>query len=133
EDLPLAARRAALAGLARVHRWTLAATVLRRSLAGPLAAAGPRPRVADIGAGDGALSARVLTRHHPGASLLLVDRQLAHLVEARRAGRGRWHVVADGRRLPLADGGVDLAFSHLVWHHLDAAGNRAVAGQLRRA
>lgn len=124
-------RDRALDGLARVHTWTLAGPVLSRSLR-DLPLATTRPRVLDIGAGDGDLSCRVLRRSPRGTCLALCDRQLAHLLRARQRRRGRWHVVADARALPFRDGGFSGCVSHLVWHHFDDEGNRACLDEMHR-
>lgn len=131
DDLTRAERDRALVGLARVHTWTLAGPVLSRSLR-DLPLATTRPRVLDIGAGDGDLSSRVLRRSPRGGRLALCDRQLAHLLLARQRRRGRWHVVADARALPFRDGGFSGSVSHLIWHHFDDEGNRACLDEMRR-
>lgn len=77
------------------------------------------PKVADLGCGAGFL-AHWLGEH--GAQVIAVDHSERMLGQARR-GKGRPSKAVEYRQgdleaLPLADGEVDVVFSHLVWHHL---------------
>lgn len=131
-DLTRVERDRALAGLARVHAWTLAGPALSRALRDlPLAETGA-PRLLEIGAGGGDLSPRILRRLPRDGRLALCDRQLAHLLRARARRQGHWHVVADARALPVRDDGFSGCLSHLVWHHFDDSGNRACLDEMRR-
>jgi SAM-dependent methyltransferase len=69
----------------------------------------------DLGCGTGALSGTILDLAGP-AALLGVDRSEGYVRHARAAlaGGPAAFVVADGRRLPVADGGFDAAVSGLV-------------------
>jgi malonyl-CoA O-methyltransferase len=83
-------------------------------------------RVADIGCatGDGI---RELQRRYPAALPLALDYARPMLMAAksrtpllaRMAGRTPRLLNADVRRLPLADGSIDLAWSNLMLHWLD--------------
>ena len=93
---------------------------------------GPRgvARVLDIGTGGGQIPA-LLARARPQWRIWAVDRSPAMLAagrpavtaestRARRAARAFFlaAAVADGRRLPFPDGGLDLVVSNSLLHHL---------------
>ncbi len=126
----------ALAGLARVNRALLGYGALERTLV-PRVLAGPRrQRFLDLGTGDGAAAARLARRAAAsGVDLAIVgvDRKLAHLVVGRRRGHRQLRVAADAAALPFRDGAFDWAVSSLFFHHFDAAGNRRVLAEMRRA
>src|SRR5690606_14721310 len=80
-------------------------------------------RVVDIGCGMGTFTIECARR---GARALGVDPAPAALPAARRVAeaegvRNAWFARADGVRLPLADGSVDLALAADVTEHLDEA------------
>jgi len=79
--------------------------------------------VVDIGCGMGTFAIECARR---GARALGVDPAPAALPAARRVAeaegvRGAWFARADGVRLPLADGSMDLALAADVTEHLDEA------------
>ena len=88
----------------------------------------------DVGCGTGALSQTVLEAADP-AAVVGVDPSLGFLAHARArlAGPARL-VVADARRLPLADARVDAAVSGLVLNFVpDPAGAVAEMARVTRA
>lgn len=98
------------------------------------AALPPAPRILDLGAGTGLLSAMVLERF-PEAALLLSDASAGMLDQARQrfAGRaGIGYAVADMASGDLG-GPWDAIVSALAIHHLDDAGKRALFGRIRQA
>jgi len=72
--------------------------------------------IVDLGAGTGHGS-RALQERYPRSQVLAIDLSTRMLIEARR--QQRWlrrfqRAAADGARLPLRDGGVDMVFSNLM-------------------
>lgn len=89
------------------------------------------------GAGDMPLAFAHHGRRRRGGRwrTLAVDNHPAVLAHARRRLRGDPDVeplLADGRRLPLGDGEVDVAHASLLLHHLDPAQAVALLAELRR-
>lgn len=106
-------------------------TVLDLLGEGPLPTA---PRILDLGAGTGLLSALVLDRL-PDARLHLVDASDGMLDQARRRFAGRDTVsfaLADMGRTDLG-GPWDAVVSALAIHHLDDPAKRALFAGIRRA
>jgi SAM-dependent methyltransferase len=76
-----------------------------------------RPRVIDIGTGEGQVARRLRSR---GAELVVgVDPTTGQLTEAVRRGGGVDYVRADATALPMGDGSFDAAVACLVFEHLD--------------
>jgi SAM-dependent methyltransferase len=93
-----------------VGRWS---RLVARELLGWLQV-GDGARWLDLGCGTGALSGTILELAEP-AALLGVDRSEGYVAYARAAlGGPAEFAVADGRRLPVADGRFDVAVSGLV-------------------
>lgn len=102
----------------------------------------PPRRVLDLGCGTGHASA-LLQQRWPKAEILSFDLALPMLRQARAAAKPgpRWlpnpfarapmQVCADARRLPLADGSLDVIFSNLCLQWVDDLG--AVLNGFRRA
>lgn len=132
--LPPAAVERALADLERVSRWMIGGAAVRRLVLAAVEGE-RRPWCLDLGAGGGHF-ARDLTaeaaRRGRSVRVLGVDRKLSHLVAGRRLGSPQVPVVGDAWALPFADGAVACSFSHLFFHHFDAAGNRRVLVEMRR-
>ncbi len=125
-------RDAALADIDRLSAWfggaALSIRAVRRLLAA--APAGPRaPVVIDVGGGRGDLARRLVraVRRRGGrVRVVLLDRDEQGLVLAGAVCRSCPDIVrvcADAAALPFRDGGVDVAMTSLVIHHLppDAA------------
>lgn len=74
--------------------------------------------VVDVGAGTG-IATRALAER--GASVVAIDLGPAMLARATRRTPGLRAVVADGARLPMPDGSVDLLTLSQSWHWLDAS------------
>lgn len=96
----------------------------------------PVVRFLDLGAGDGALAALMLSVF-PDAQAVLVDFSEPMLagVERRLAGRGRWQIVRGDLSEPawrdaLPDGRYGAVVSSLAIHHLPAARKRALYGEV---
>jgi ubiquinone/menaquinone biosynthesis C-methylase UbiE len=91
-------------------------------------------RVIDLGAGTGLLA---LALAPTVAEVIAVDispRMLERL-QARSEGDGVHNIVpivADLRRLPLADASVTLVVSNYAFHHLDDAGKELALAEARR-
>jgi SAM-dependent methyltransferase len=102
-----------------VGRWS---RLVARELLGWLGM-GRGARWLDLGCGTGALSGTILDLARP-AALLGVDRSEGYVRHARAAlaGGPAAFVVADGRRLPVADGGFDAAASGLVLNFVPEPG-----------
>jgi SAM-dependent methyltransferase len=94
-----------------VGRWS---RLVARELLGWLPVGGGA-RWLDLGCGTGALSGTILELAEP-AALLGVDRSEGYVAYARATlgGGPAAFAVADGRRLPVAEGRFDLAVSGLV-------------------
>jgi tRNA (cmo5U34)-methyltransferase len=93
-------------------------------------------RFVDLGAGDGALSALMLSLY-PQAEAVLVDFSEPMLagVSRRLAGRGSWRVVRGDLSDPswrdgLPGGGYGAAVSSLAIHHLPAARKRELYAEV---
>jgi SAM-dependent methyltransferase len=128
----------ALRDLRRVYRL-LGGRDLQRALLRALATdtPGSRPRswVLDLGSGGGHVGddlARRAGRRGIAARVIGVDAKLTHLLAGRRMGSLQLPVVADAAALPVRTGALAVAFSHLFFHHFDAAENRRVLGEMRR-
>jgi SAM-dependent methyltransferase len=102
-----------------VGRWSR--LVARELLAWIQVAGGAR--WLDLGCGTGALSGTILELADP-AALLGVDRSAGYVAYARAvlAGPATGFVVADGRRLPVADSRFDAAVSGLVLNFVPEPG-----------
>jgi SAM-dependent methyltransferase len=102
-----------------IGRWSR--LVARELLAWVQVAGGAR--WLDLGCGTGALSGTILELADPSA-LLGVDRSEGYVAYARAAlaGGPAGFVVADGRYLPVADGGFDAAASGLVLNFVPEPG-----------
>jgi SAM-dependent methyltransferase len=90
----------------------------------------------DAGCGTGRALPHLRGAVGPGGSVLGVDLTPEMLATARRHGRHRhgWLVLADARRLPLRDGGIDAAFAAGLLPHLpDAGGGLAELARVTRA
>jgi tRNA (cmo5U34)-methyltransferase len=94
---------------------------------------GDRPRVLDLGAGTGLLSARLLERL-PRAELTLMDRSESMLAQARsRFGAGqRVTVVVRDLVDPLPPGRYDAIVSGLAIHHLPHEEKQRLFARIRR-
>jgi ubiquinone/menaquinone biosynthesis C-methylase UbiE len=133
--VPPAEAERALRDLERVYRVFLAGgRDLRRLVLRELASNDSRWCL-DLGAGGGHVG-RDLVRDAAGAGRALkvigVDAKLAHLLAGRRFGSPQLPLVADAEALPLRDGTVGCAFSHLFFHHFDVAQNRRVLREMCR-
>ena len=125
----------ALGELARVNRLLLGYRPLLAALLPRLAGGPPRQTVLDLGTGGGDAAGRLAAAAARRGRLLTVvgvDRQLTHLLVARRRGERQLSVVADARALPFADGAVDWSFSTLLFHHFGAADNRRILAEMAR-
>jgi tRNA (cmo5U34)-methyltransferase len=89
----------------------------------------PAPRVLDLGAGTGLLSAAV-RRAVPGARLTLLDGDDAMLAVARER-LGAVPTVVQDLASPLPVGPFDAVVSALAIHHLDDDGKRDLYGRVR--
>jgi len=131
---PAEAERA-LRDLERVYRLFLAGgRDLRRLVLRELAAA-KSEWCLDLGAGGGHIGAdlvRDAAREGRTVKVIGVDAKLSHLLAGRRFGSPQLPLVADAEALPLRDGGLGCAFSHLFFHHFDAGGNRRVLAEMCR-
>ncbi|PZR64764.1 MAG: hypothetical protein DLM71_01565 [Chloroflexi bacterium] len=94
--------------------------------------------ILDVGCGGGDMAlafARYGARPPARWRVIGVDRHPEVLAEAIRRGRGRPDVewlLADGTRLPLADGSVSVAHTSLVIHHLEPSQAVALLAELGR-
>lgn len=127
-----------LADIARVNRWLGGALLTRRALALLLAGRPPSAPVALLDVGTGAADIPValqpwLARRWPGSSIVASDvsPQIARLA-ARGAGGGLQLAVADGLRLPFADGSFDVAACSLALHHFAPGEAAALLREMRR-
>lgn len=91
------------------------------AFAGPLVGA----LVADVGAGTGIATRALLTR---GARVLSFDIGPAMLTKLQDRTANALPVIADGHRLPLPDGSVDLVTYAQAWHwmHVESGSAEAV-------
>ena len=133
--VPPAEAEAALRDLERVYRLLLAGgRDLRREVLATVADLS-RPWVLDLGAGGGHVAAdlqRDTDARQASLRVIGVDAKLSHLLAGRRFGSPQLPLVADAMALPLREGAVACAFSHLFFHHFDAADNRRVLAAMRR-
>jgi tRNA (cmo5U34)-methyltransferase len=98
---------------------------------GEASAIGGVQRVLDLGAGTGATSMAVLSRH-PSASLCLVDESADMLEVARnRVPVDRVERIDVGDLRDLPGGPFDLVVSALAVHHLDGAEKQVLFGRVR--
>jgi hypothetical protein len=133
--LPPGERRRAIADLRRVNGILFG----RRSVASAVldvlrGAAGPQ-LLLDVAAGSGdvgAAVARAIERRGVPATVVALDRELAHLQLGRRWGEIRAAVVARAEALPFRDASFDLAVSSLFFHHLDRDGKTSVSVEMLR-
>jgi SAM-dependent methyltransferase len=95
--------------------------------------------VLDVGTGAGdmplAFARRGRQRYGGRWSVIALDNRPDVLARCRRRTAGDADVqtlLGDGRRLPLADGEVDVAHASLVLHHLEPADARLLLSELRR-
>jgi SAM-dependent methyltransferase len=133
--VPPAEAETAMRDLERVYRLLLAGGRDLRRLVRRHTAGIPRPWCLDLGAGGGHVAADLVRdASRGGASLRVigVDRKLAHLLAGRRFGSPQLPLVADAAALPICDGALDCAFSHLFFHHFGSAANRRVLAEMRR-
>lgn len=127
-----------LRDLELVNRWWGGARALDRWLLARVAEArGPGPfRAVDVGAGSGGVARRVARRLSAAghrATVVATDLQWRHLAAGRAFHTARIPgVAADGFRLPFRDGGVDWAFSTLLFHHFSPEANAAFLRELAR-
>ncbi|GGZ38215.1 methyltransferase [Streptomyces inusitatus] len=93
-----------------------------------------RPRILDLGAGTGLLSARLLERL-PDAELTLMDRSELMLSQARGrfASQQRVKVLVGDLEDPLPRGRFDAIVSGLAIHHLPHEGKRRLFGRIRES
>jgi SAM-dependent methyltransferase len=125
----------ALRDLERVYRLLLAGgRGLRRAVLANLGSSS-RPWLLDVGAGGGHVAAdlqRDAAAHGLSIRVIGVDAKLSHLLAGRRFDSPQQPLVADAMTLPIRDGALACAFSHLFFHHFDADGNRRVLAEMRR-
>ncbi|MFE5342281.1 class I SAM-dependent methyltransferase [Isoptericola sp. NPDC056578] len=108
------------AGAYAEHRPDYAAAAVRWTLR-----AAPGPRVLDLGAGTGKLTAALLDPAVvPGAEVVAVEPDPAMLAELRRGRPGVRALAGSAESIPLPDGSVDavLAGNALHWFDLAVAG-----------
>ena len=133
--VPPAEAERALRDLERVYRLFLGGgRDLRRLVLRELRRSGS-PWCLDLGAGGGHIGAdlvRDAAREGRTIKVVGVDAKLAHLLAGRRFGSPQLPLVADAAALPLRDGTVGCGFSHLFFHHFDAAQNRRVLAEMCR-
>ncbi|HEV8629825.1 MAG TPA: methyltransferase domain-containing protein [Thermoanaerobaculia bacterium] len=136
--VPPAEAEVALRDLERVYRLLLGGRDLRRAVFATLDDLPPgskSPWVLDLGAGGGHVAAdlqRDAAARGRSLRVIGVDAKLSHLLAGRRFGSPQRPLVADAMALPLRDSAVACAFSHLFFHHFDAADNRRVLAEMRR-
>jgi ubiquinone/menaquinone biosynthesis C-methylase UbiE len=98
--------------------------------------AGPAPddRVVDLGAGTGLLALALAPSVAEVIAIDISPRMLERL--QARADSNRVHnvvpIVADLRRLPLADASATLVVSNYAFHHVDDAGKELALAEARR-
>ncbi|WP_448262688.1 class I SAM-dependent methyltransferase [Microbacterium aurum] len=91
--------------------------------------AGPRPRVADIGAGTGKLTKVVATL---GADVIAVDPDAAMLARLRDVLPGVQTLVGAAETLILPDESLDAAVLGQAWHWVDPVAGSAEIGRVLR-
>lgn len=95
-------------------------------------------RVLDVGTGGGEMALAFARHGQRGPARWQVTAADSHpdvlAVAARRLGRvpAATTLLADGRRLPLADESVDVAHASLLLHHLEPQDALALLAELRR-
>jgi SAM-dependent methyltransferase len=114
--VPEAEARASLSDLRFVNRWLGNRGALVAAVLPTLRAAGPRPRLLDVGCGSADVPAHLASRL-PGLLAVGLDVKLLHVSEAPASVST---VVADVRRLPFAPGSFDVVTASLFLHHFDA-------------
>ncbi|MBB6174734.1 tRNA (cmo5U34)-methyltransferase [Nocardiopsis mwathae] len=90
-------------------------------------AATRRPRVLDLGAGTGLLSAAIV-QEIPDAEIVMLDRSEAMLAQAT----ARFAAVVGDLTDPLPEGRFDAVVSALAIHHLPHGGKRDLFGRVLR-
>jgi SAM-dependent methyltransferase len=133
--VPPAEAEAAMRDLERVYRLLLGSGRDLRRLVVRESAAGASRWCVDLGAGGGHVAAdleRDAARRGLELRVIGVDVKLSHLLAGRRLGSPQLPLVADAAALPMRDAALGCAFSHLFFHHFDAAGNRRVLAEMRR-
>ncbi len=137
--MPPAEAERALRDLERVYRVFLGGghdlrrLVLREAFVGDPART--RGWCLDLGSGGGHIGAdlvRDAAKRGERLAVIGVDAKLSHLLAGRRLGSPQLPLVADAEALPLREGALACAFSHLFFHHFDAAGNRRVLAEMCR-
>lgn len=126
-DLPVldpTALQGNLADLARVNRFLGGIRLSQRALARLLAPSTPGDTLLllDVGTGAGDIPAALIEwahRREIRLHVVGVDRSVVILQHARSTAPSPGLVAADGGRLPLRDGAVDVAHCSLLLHHLD--------------
>ena len=91
--------------------------------------AGPRPRVADIGAGTGKLTKVVATL---GADVIAVDPDAAMLARLRDVLPGVQTLIGAAETLILPDESLDAAVLGQAWHWVDPVAGSAEIGRVLR-
>jgi len=134
--LPGDEMRRSLEDIDLVHRRWGAARALVRHLAPRVYDLGRPATILDVGAGSGAVSARLvrtLAARGARARVIALDLQWRHLAAGRLLGPVRTPAVgADAFRLPFRDGAFDFAISTLFLHHFSPKENRAVLAEFLR-
>ncbi|MBF4563284.1 class I SAM-dependent methyltransferase [Microbacterium sp. VKM Ac-2870] len=92
-----------------------------------LAPAGPHPRVADVGAGTGKLTAAL---HDVGADVIAVEPDAAMLQTLRSALPGVETLIGRAERMNLPDESLDAMVFGQAWHWVDVAAASAEAGRV---
>ena len=89
-------------------------------------------RILDFGAGVGS-SVPWFKRYFPAAVLTCLDvsERSLDIASARFPGAANFQLF-DGQRIPLPDGGIDLAFAACVFHHIEPEFRIALFRELRR-
>lgn len=114
-DLDPAEHRRALAGLARINRFTQVAGVIARPVRGLAAELGRPPRVLDVATGSGDLPVALAAKTN--AVLAGCDISPTAVAEARRRGAGIEFFEHDVLAADLP-GGFDVVTCSLFLHHL---------------
>lgn len=89
--------------------------------------AGPHPRVADVGAGTGKLTAAL---HDAGADVIAVEPDAAMLEALRDALPGVETLIGRAERMNLPDESVDAVVFGQAWHWVDVVAASAEAGRV---
>lgn len=135
DGLPFSEIEASLADIRWVNRRWGGIRAAERTVLAAILRDGGEASILDVGSGSGdvpAAIARRAARRGVAVSVVALDRQLAHLAVARRTCGLRRLATADARRLPLADGSVDWAFSALFFHHFSPEDNAAILREMAR-